>query len=80
MAGEENYGELAYELAIADISSNSNAANVTEVRAEQMKKNAMFQRKAPKAISTENNPDNFTTSYIRMVQEMISQFKAERTG
>lgn len=80
MAGEENYGEAAYELAIADISSDQNAANVTEVRAEQMKKNSMFQRKAPKAITTENNPDNFTTSYIRMVQEMISQFKAERTG
>ena len=53
---------------------------ITEIRAEQMKKNAMFQRKAPRPITTENNPDNFTTSYMRMVQEMISQFKAERTG
>ena len=42
MAGEENYGEATYDLAIADISSDQNAANVTEIRAEQMKKNAMF--------------------------------------
>ena len=78
MAGEENYGEMGYALAIADISSDKNANKVTEVRAEQMKKNAMFQRKKPRPITVESNPDNFTSSYIRLVQEMINEFKSQR--
>lgn len=78
MAGEENYGEMGYALAIADISSDKNANKVTEVRAEQMKKNAMFQRKKPRPITAESNPDNFTSSYIRLVQEMINEFKSQR--
>ena len=78
MAGEENYGEMGYALAIADISSDKNANKVTEVRAEQMKKNAMFQRKKPRPITTENNPNNFTSTYIALVQEMINEFKSQR--
>ncbi len=71
------YGAMwAAKLPIQDTSSDESMSNVTEVRAEQMQKKSMFSRPR-RQTTTESNPDNFTTNYVRLVQEMIAEYKQE---
>ena len=74
------YGAMwAAKLPIQDTSFGETSSNVTEVRSEQMQKNSMFNRPKPRAITADTNPDNFTANYVRLVQQMIAEFKQEKS-